>query len=61
MNANFQPAILHNVDAVIQLPGTKDVFTFMQLHKKHVLAQFQEKRLLKVAKDPAGEKMQRET
>lgn len=57
LNANFQLAILHNVDAVIQLPRTKDVFTFMQLHKKHVLAQFQEKRFLKVAKDPAGKKM----
>lgn len=61
LNADFQLAILHHVDAVIQLPRAEDVFTFMQLHKEHVLAQFQEKRLLKVAKDPAGKKRQRQT
>lgn len=56
LNANFQLSILHNIDAVIKLPRTEDVFTFVQLHKKHVLAQFQEKRLLKVTKDPAAKK-----
>lgn len=54
MNANFQLAILYNVDAVIQLPWTEDVFSFMQLQKKHVLAQFQEERLFKVTKNPSG-------
>lgn len=61
LDADFQPAVLHHVDAVVQLPGPDDVFTFVQLHKEHVLAQLQEKRLLKVAKDPAGKKTQRET
>lgn len=61
LNANFQLAVLHHVDAVIQLPRPEDAFAFMQLHKNHVLAQLQEKGFLKVAKDPAGKKRQRET
>lgn len=60
LDANFQLSILHHVDAVVQLPWTEDVLALMQLHKEHVLAQLQEQGLLKVPKDPAAKKMQRE-
>lgn len=60
LDANFQFSILHHVDAVVQLPRTEDVLAFVQLHKEHVLAQLQEQGLLKVPKDPAAKKIQRE-
>jgi hypothetical protein len=52
MYAELQTAILHHVDAVVDVPGTEERLHLMELHKHHVTTQLQEQRLLKVAQDP---------
>lgn len=54
LDADFQPPILHHIDAGVWLPRPEDMLPFEQLHKDHVFAKFQEQWLLKVAQDPAG-------